>query len=275
MKASKKMIGIGAALFSMLSSSAAFAGENTDIAKKLANPIADMISVPFQYNYDSDIGAYDKGSRSTLNIQPVIPFSLNEDWNLISRTILPAIWQDDIAYDPISGIGTGSQSGFGSIVQSLFFSPKAPTADGWIWGAGPVFLVPTATNDLLGGDQWGAGPTAVGLKQDGHYTYGALANHIWSFAEDKNAKISRTFLQPFFAYITDDAVTYVLNTESTYDWESEDWSVPIHAMVSKVLKVGNQLISIQGGVRYWAVSDSPGTPEGWGVRAALVFIFPK
>jgi len=275
MQISKKVIGISVALFTMLSSPSAFGDESTEAAKKLANPIAAMISVPFQYNYDSDIGEYDKGSRSTLNIQPVIPFSLNEDWNLISRTILPVIWQDDIAYDPISGIGTGSQSGFGSIVQSLFFSPKAPTANGWIWGAGPVFLVPTATNDLLGGDQWGAGPTAVGLKQDGHLTYGALANHIWSFAEDTNAKISRTFLQPFFAYVTDDAVTYSINTETTYDWESEDWSVPINVAASKVLKVGSQLISLQLGARYWAVSDAPSTPEGWGIRATVTLIYPK
>lgn len=275
MKTCKNIVGAAAIALSMLSVSSAFGDEAKEAATKLANPVADMISVPFQYNYDSDIGEYDKGSRSTLNIQPVIPFSINDDWNLISRTILPAIWQDDIAYDPVSGTGTGSQSGFGSIVQSLFFSPKAPTADGWIWGAGPVFLLPTATNDLLGGDQWGAGPTAVALKQDGHYTYGALANHIWSFAEDTNAKISRTFLQPFFAYITDEAVTYVINTESTYDWETEDWSVPINAAVSKVTKIGNQLVSLQAGVRYWAVSDAPSTPEGWGVRLAVTFIIPK
>ena len=254
---------------SMLTLTSSFADEGTDAAKKLANPIAAMISVPFQYNYDSDIGKFDTGSKSVVNVQPVIPISLNDEWNLISRTIMPVVWQDDIF------AGAGSQSGIGSITESLWFSPKAPTDDGWIWGAGAVFLLPTATNDLLGGDQWGAGPTAIALKQDGHMTYGGLFNHVWSFAEDDNAEISSTFIQPFFAYVTDAAVTYSLNTESTYNWETEEWAVPINVAVSKVMKVGNQLISIQGGLRYWAVSDADSSPEGWGARVALTFIFPK
>ena len=254
---------------SILTTSSLLAVDDTDIAKKLANPIAAMISVPFQYNYDSDIGEFDTGHKSFVNVQPVVPISLNEDWNVISRTIIPLIWQNDIV------AGSGSQSGIGSITESLWFSPKEPTENGWIWGAGPVFLLPTATNDLLGGDQWGAGPTGIALKQDGHITYGGLFNHVWSFAEDKNAKISNTFLQPFFAYVTDDAITYSLISEATYNWETEEWAVPINLLVSKVMKVGNQTISLQGGVRYWAVSDADSTPEGWGVRVMLAFIFPK
>jgi len=247
----------------------ALAADGTDVAKKLANPIAAMISVPFQYNYDSDIGKDDTGSKSYLNIQPVIPISLNDDWNLISRTIVPIVWQDDIFS------GAGHQSGIGSITESLWFSPKAPTKDGWIWGAGPVFLLPTASNNLLGGDQWGAGPTAIALKQTGHLTYGGLANHVWSFANDTNEEISSTYLQPFFAYVTDAAVTYSLNSESSYNWETEQWSVPINAQISKVLKVGEQLISLQAGVRYWAVTEADSSPEGWGARLSLTFIFPK
>ena len=265
----KNIISTSIIALSMLTMTSAFADDGTEAAKKLANPIAAMISVPFQYNYDSDIGGFDTGSKSVLNIQPVIPISLNDEWNLISRTIMPVVWQDDIF------AGAGSQSGIGSISESLWFSPKAPTEDGWIWGVGPMFLLPTATNELLGGDQWGAGPTAIALKQEGHMTYGALVNHVWSFAEDKNAKISNTFIQPFFAYVTDDAVTYSLNTESTYNWETEEWAVPINVAVSKVMKVGNQLISLQGGVGYWAVSDADSSPEGWRARFALTFIFPK
>ncbi|WP_373033160.1 transporter [Sulfurovum sp.] len=243
--------------------------QNTELAKKLANPIASLISVPIQYNYDSDIGLLDTGSKSFVNIQPVIPISLNDDWNVISRTILPIVWQDDII------AGSGSQSGLGNVTQSLFFSPKLPTEDGWIWGVGPVFLVPTATNDLIGGDQWGAGPTGVALKQSGQWTYGALFNHVWSFADDKNHEISSTFLQPFLSHVTDKAVTYALNTESSYNWKTEEWSVPINATVTKVMKWGDQLVSVGGGVRYWAVSDSDFTPEGWGVRIQCTFLFPK
>lgn len=240
-----------------------------DVAKKLANPIAAMISVPFQLNYDDNIGGAREGSRWQLNIQPVVPFELNKDWNVISRTIVPVVWQDDIFP------GAGSQSGFGDIVQSVFFSPKAPTAGGWIWGAGPVLLVPTGSHDLLSAEKWGAGPTAVALKQEGRVTFGALANHIWSFAgNDDRADVSATFLQPFVAYTTPTAWTFTLNTEATYDWKAEHWTVPINAMVSKVTRIGTQLVSIGGGVRYWAESTDGG-PHGWGGRVVFTLIFPK
>jgi len=238
------------------------------IAKKLSNPIASMISVPFQFNYDSDIGP-DDGHKSFVNIQPVIPISLNDEWNIISRTILPVIWQSDIVP------GAGSQSGIGNITQSIFFSPKAPTERGWVWGAGPVIVIPTASDDLLGGDQWGLGPTAVALKQEGYMTMGMLANHIWSVANDDgpNEKISSTFLQPFFSYGSA-GITYALNTETTYNWETEDWSVPINALISKVMKWGDQIVQVGGGVRYWAESRDGG-PEGWGVRFQVTLVYPK
>jgi len=260
---------------SMIPMTAVFADNSEEVAKKLANPIANMISLPIQYNYDSDIGKYDKGDKSTVNIQPVIPFSMNDEWNLITRTILPVIWQSDITYDPVTGKSTGNQSGLGSTSMSLWASPKAPTDSGWIWGAGAAFLIPTATDDLIGGEQWAAGPTGIVLKQTGPWTYGGLANHVWSFANDNNAKVSSTYIQPFLTYVTPDAWTYALNTESTYNWETEEWAVPINFMVSKLVKVGTQLVSLQVGARYWAASDSDNTPEGWGARFGLTFIFPK
>lgn len=241
---------------------------SVDLAKKLSNPIASLISVPFQLNYDHGYGPLD-GDKTTLNIQPVIPISLNADWNLISRTILPVTYQDDIAGP------SGSQFGLGDIVQSFFLSPSKPTDGGLIWGAGPVFLIPTATDNLLGGEKWGAGPTVVALKQDGPWTYGVLANHIWSFAgnEDRN-DISNTFLQPFLSYTTPTAWTFALNTESTYDWKAKEWSVPINLTVSKLVKVNEQPISLTAGLRYWAAAPDNG-PEGLGVRLGLTFLFPK
>jgi hypothetical protein len=240
-----------------------------DLAKQLANPISSLVSVPIQVNYDENIGANDQGSVVRTNIQPVIPLSIGEDWNLISRTILPVISQDDI---PLAG---DSEFGLGDVVQSLFFSPKEPTASGIIWGVGPVVLLPTATDEQLGGEKWGIGPTGVALKQQGPWTVGMLANHIESFAgDDSRTDVSATFLQPFVSYITQTKTTIALNTESTYDWEGEQWSVPINFTVSQLLKTGNQIYQLGGGVRYWADAPSNG-PEGWGFRLQLTLLFPN
>ena len=138
-----------------------------------------------------------------------------------------------------------------------------------------MFLLPTGSDRLLTADKWGAGPTAVMLKQDRGWTYGALANHIWSFAgNSKRADISATFLQPFLSFTTPTAWTFTLNTESTYDWKNEQWSVPINGAVSKVTKFGGQLVSLGGGVRYWAEGPNSG-PEGWGGRLVVTLLFPK
>jgi len=167
------------------------------------------------------------------------------------------------------------ESGLGDILASQFFSPKEPTGRGWIWGVGPVWLLPTATEDALGGEKWGIGPTGVALKQQGPWTYGILFNHIWSFAGDSDrAGVNATFLQPFLSYITKTQTTFSLNTESTYDWENKAWSVPINLMVAQLLKIGRLPVQIAAGVRYWA--DAPETgPEDWGARIQLAFLFPK
>lgn len=147
--------------------------DNSDLPQDLSNPLADLMTIPSQVNYDQSISPRDRGEKLQINIQPVIPFHLNNGWNLISRTIMPIIYQDDVVP------GKGFQSGLCDLNVSLFFSPRAPTHSGLIWGAGPVLLLPTTSDSLLGTEKWDIGPTAVALAGRGPWTIGLLGNHIW------------------------------------------------------------------------------------------------
>jgi hypothetical protein len=249
-----------------LATSTALQAQEADLAQKLANPVADLISVPIQSNLDFGVGPGD-GTIWRTNIQPVIPFSISDDWNLISRTILPVIDQEGLAP---AGDALDA-SGLGDITQSFFFSPKESSP---IWGVGPVFLLPSATDDLLGGEQWGIGPTAVILKQEGPWTYGALANHLWDVAgNDDRASVNATFLQPFVSYITPTKTTFTFNTETTYDWHNDQWIVPVNFIVSQLFKIGDQPVQAFVGARYYVETPSGG-PE-WGFRLGMTFLFPK
>lgn len=247
-------------------SSAPAADSEAELAKKLLNPVAALISVPIQYNVDYGIGAAD-ADRTTINVQPVIPISLDEKWNMISRTIVPII----DAESPV--IGGDDESGFGDVLQSLFFSPKAPTSGGWIWGAGPALLLPTASEDVLGTEKWALGPTAVVLRQENGWTYGALANHLWSFAgDDDRSDVNATYVQPFLAFTMKTHTTLTINSESTYDWTNSDWTVPINLMATQVLKIGSLPISV--GVGYREYVETPDGGPDWGLRFVLTFLFP-
>lgn len=237
-----------------------------DLAKKLNNPIADLISIPFQFNYDEGFGPKDAG-RMLLNIQPVIPFSISEDWNLITRTIIPVIYQDAPAQ------GLDSEFGLGDVTQSFFFSPKFPVG-GWIIGGGPVVLWPTGTEPELRNESFGLGPTIIALRQEHGWTCGALVNHLWSVTDsDDHDPINATFIQPFLAYTWPTATTISFNTEATYDWHDSEWTIPLNLMLSQILKLGSQPISLQIGGRYYA--ESPGGGPEWGLRFALTLMFPK
>ena len=242
---------------------------DAELAQELTNPLADLVTVPIQMNFDRDIGPADDGTKIATNVQPVIPFDVNQDWNLITRTIMPVIWQDDI-YP-----GAGSQFGLGDISLSMFLSPKKPTAGGLIWGAGPVLLLPTATNSKLGADKWGAGPAGVVITMRGPWTLGGLANHVWSFAgDDDRQDISNTFVQPFVAYTWPSAWTASVQSESNYNWEAEQWSVPINVSVSKLVRIGKLPVSLLGGVGYWVESPATG-PEGIRFRLQANVVLPK
>lgn len=251
------------ALSTMLLGSMAQAQDAADLAQELANPLAAIISVPFQLNYDDNLGATGEGSRTTLNLQPIVPFALDNGANIITRTIIPYIWQDDV-------IPGTSQSGFGDILASAWYSRT--TEDSLTWGIGPVLRIPT--NSDVSGETWGAGITGLALKQTGPWTYGALANHLWDFESNPTTPINATFVQPFVAYSTESAWTFSLQSETTYDWETENWSVPINASVSKLAIIGGRPVNFQGGVGYWLESPD-GAPQDFRFRLQVQFVFQK
>jgi hypothetical protein len=238
------------------------------LAKKLSNPVAALISVPLQMNWDSGLGNNGLGNKWLLNVQPVIPLALGDNWTLISRTIIPFAAQSDVIP------GDPHQSGLGDITQSFFFSPKE-SIGGWIIGAGPALLLPTATDPSLGYGKWGLGATMVVLKQTSSaWTYGALWNHIWSVAGDSNRPdISSTFIEPFISKGLGHGVTAGANLEASYDWEGRHWVVPLNLTMSKVARIGTHTVSIGGGVRYYL--ESPAGGPSWGLRFTFTMLFPK
>ena len=242
-------------------------GSAAELAKKLANPIASLISVPFQNNMDIGIGD-NQGSRSTLNIQPVIPISITEDLNLIAKVILPVISQQNVI-----DIGT-SVRGPGDAVISAFLSP-ASTKSGIIWGAGPVILAPIATNDLLTSRKFGIGPTAVALYQSRGMTFGALVNPIWSVAGDAaRPDISTFFLQPFFTYNWKTGAGIGGNFELTQNWNAGTTTLWLNPLLSAVTAMGKQKVQFAMGPRI-NLAAPEGTRAKFGVRAVNILLFPK
>jgi hypothetical protein len=241
------------------------ANEAAELAKKLANPIASLISVPFQNNTFYGIGSL-KGTQNVMNFQPVVPFKINENLNLITRYIIPIVTQYDV-----TGENT-SESGLGDATVSAFLSPSK-THNGLTWGIGPAFLIPIATNSYLGTGKFGIGPTAVALKQANGFTYGALINQIWSVAgQSDRAAVSQMFVQPFFTYNWKSGAGIGVVGSITQNWETKTNATTITVPFSGITKFGKQIIQLAVGPQF-PISGNPMADFGW--RAQLVLIFPK
>jgi hypothetical protein len=257
-------------VFTLLVSCNSFADEQAELAIKLSNPVANLISVPVDFILEEGIGPTGDGEASIIKASPVLPFTLNDDWNLISRTVISYVDQDGI---PGKGMG---ESGFGDIAESIFFSPSAPTERGWIWGVGGIFLLDSATEDELGAGKWGMGPTALGLKQVGGLTFGALGHYLVDVAgDDDRSDIEQFFLQPFMAYtIEKTKTTFALQAESTHDLEADETGTVAIFHIGQMFKLGSQIMQGRIGVRSW-VDETDFGPEGTTFTARLTFLFPK
>ena len=259
----------GASNASDPTAAAAPSTSDDDLVKKTQNPVSDLISVPFQFNLSFPSGNDDDG-QLIVNIQPVIPISLNEDWNLIARTILPVI------YLPSPVASLDDESGIGDLQFTAFASPKE--SGEWIWGVGPVLRFPTASEDILGSEQWSAGPSAVVLRMDGPWVYGALFQHVWSFAgDDDRSHVSETLIQPFVNYNLPDGWYLTASPVITYNWAADDsddaLTLPIGGGFGKVHRFGNMPVNLQ--IQAFHNTVRPDDAPEWTVRFQVQLLFPK
>jgi hypothetical protein len=241
--------------------------DDDSIVQKLQNPVAGLISVPIQSNWDFGIGKTE-AMRYTANVQPVIPFELTKDWNLITRTIVPFIHAE--ATEP-DGPNLG---GLGDIQQSFFFAPVKPTANKIIWGVGPIFAYPTASDDRLGSEKFGIGPAGVILQQNKPWTYGLQVNQLWSVAGNSHRpEYSNLLLNPFLSYATASKTTFSLNSDTNYDWINSQWTVALGTGVNQLVRFGKQPVNFGIAVRYYAKALE-GNAD-WALRFQMSFVFAK
>jgi len=239
-----------------------------DLARATQNPVADLISVPFQNNVFFDAGSENR-TMWVMNFQPVVPLDLNDDWLVINRFILPVI------YAPPFAPGQGDDFGLGDLQYTAFLSPK--TDSKFTWGVGPVFQFPTATDTRLGSGQWSMGPSVVGLVIDGPWVAGAVAQQVWSVGGDSDREnVSAMLVQPFVNYNLDDGWYLTSSPIITANWKadsSDQWTVPLGGGIGKVIRVGKLPINLQmQGFYHVEAPDAVGT---WSMRFQAAFLFPR
>jgi hypothetical protein len=259
----------GVLLAAALSFAAAAQQSNEDLAKAAQNPLANLVSIPFQNNTNFNVGPLN-GTQDVLNLQPVVPFSLDKDWNLITRTIAPLIWQPEFVP------GQGSDFGLGDIQLTGFVSPS--NSQGLIWGAGAIAQLPTHTNDRTGNDRWGLGPSfvALHLAKGDPWVYGFLVNNVWSVSGGSDASYSNFLLQPFLNYNLPDGWYLTSSPIVTANWKADSgqkWTVPLGGGVGKIVHFGRLPVNLQ--LQAFGNVVRPDDGPDWSIRFQIQILLPK
>jgi len=244
--------------------------DSQEIAKKLANPIANMISVPLQYEFSRGLGKTQGGSEQSVLFQPVAPFNLGGGDVFILRPIVAGVREVSI-----SGAIGNSYSGYGisSVTIESFYAPN--TNSSWIWGIGPYAQSPSGNSGYFGSQQTGAGVTAVVLNRSGPWTYGVLGYQSWNIGGNPTyGTQNNLFGEPFIAFTTKAAWTFTANMEAQYNYDTHRTTNPLYAGLSKVEVFDGVPISFGAGPIYY-VSNTPGGPSGWGARATVTLVILK
>ena len=238
------------------------------LQKATQNPVANLISVPLQNNTAFNYGPFNR-TQDVLNIQPVIPTHLGKNWMLISRIIQPIVWQ------PYPNQNTGGEYGLGDMNPTFFLSPAKPGKV--IWGAGPAFVIPTATSDVTGQGQFSIGPSFVALYQPAHWTIGALVNNVWSVAgKSGRAPVNQMLLQYFINYNMKKGWYISLSPILTADWRASSgnvWTVPFGGGVGRIMKLGFQPVNLTA--QFYGNAVYPAGASPWSMRLQIAFLFPK
>jgi hypothetical protein len=253
------------------------AATNAEALRKAAqNPIASLISVPVQNNNNFNLGP-DNRTQDILNIQPVIPARVSQNWNLITRIITPIIYQPTVSQPLTPGGQPVNQGvfGFGDINPSFFLSPAKPGKI--IWGAGPAIVLPTATNKILGQGKWSMGPSVVVLAQPGKWSLGALVNNVFSFAgQSKRPDVNQMLFQYFINYNLKKGWYITWQPTLTANWEATNggrWVVPFGGGVGRIMKLGFQPVNLTA--QFYGNAVHPAGASPWGMKLQIAFLFPK
>ncbi len=263
--------GLGAALALAYAAHALAAADDTALAKASQNPVASLISLPFENNFNGEWGP-NNSNQNVLNVKPVIPVQIGDKVNLINRAIVPFVSQPGVPGGP------NRKAGLGDTTYQAFFSSQNPGK--WILGAGPQIQIPTHTSEELGNENWGAGPAFVALTMPGRWVIGALVAHMWDIAASSNdgseADISNTVIQPFVNYNFPEGWYLTTTPVITANWEADNndkWTIPLGGGVGRVFRIGTQPLNMR--MAYYYNAAKPRFGAQWDLQLTLTLLFPK